>query len=201
MTTFAEMEALVIGQTRRPEVAAITQAAIRTATLRAHHTDFFRRDLAIGTLSYTPSSSALYYDFPDLSTLLARLRSIQLMQSVEPGTLAATEQFEYRELQDLYDSDNVLRTSMYTMIGDTLRVYPDSVTGRLDVYYYSNPITASVGYSSWIANEYPDELAMWAAAIVFARTGFAEMAADFQKTHIAPFKELLISSHLLGNVN
>jgi hypothetical protein len=42
---------------------------------------------------------------------------------------------------------------------------------------------------------------MWAAAIVFARTGFAEMAADFQKTHIAPFKELLISSHLLGNVN
>ena len=58
-----------------------------------------------------------------------------------------------------------------------------------------------LGFSSWIADNYPDELAMWAAAIVFARTGFAEMAADFQRTHVQPFKELLIASHLLANVN
>ena len=45
MTTFAELEALVIAQTRRPEVTNITQAAIKSATLRAHHTDFFPRDL------------------------------------------------------------------------------------------------------------------------------------------------------------
>jgi len=42
---------------------------------------------------------------------------------------------------------------------------------------------------------------MWAAAIVFARTGFAEMANDFQRTHVQPFKELLVSSHLIGMVN
>jgi hypothetical protein len=201
MTTFAEMETLVVGQTRRPEVTAVTQAAIRTATLRAHHTDFFKRDLSTGTLTYTPSSSAIFYDFTDISTTLLRMRAFQLMQSVDAATLIPSENFEYRELQDLYDSDNVLRTSMYTMIGDTLRVYPASATGRLDAYYYRNPVTTEVGYSSWIANEYPDELAMWAAAIVFARTGFAEMAADFQKTHVVPFKELLIASHLLANVN
>jgi hypothetical protein len=201
MTTFAEMETLVVGQTRRPEVTAVTQAAIRTATLRAHHTDFFTRDLATGTLTYTPSSSARFYDFTDISTTLVRMRAFQLMQSVDAATLIPSENFEYRELQDLYDSDNVLRTSMYTMIGDTLRVYPASATGRLDAYYYRNPVTTEVGYSSWIANEYPDELAMWAAAIVFARTGFAEMAADFQRTHVVPFKELLVSSHLLASVN
>jgi hypothetical protein len=87
------------------------------------------------------------------------------------------------------------------MIGDTLRVYPASATGRMSAYYYKNPVTTEAGYSSWIANEYPDELAMWAAAIVFARTGFAEMAQDFQRTHVLPFKELLVSSHLLATVN
>ena len=46
MTTFAELESLVIEQTRRPEISSVTKAAIRTATLRAHHTDFFPRDLA-----------------------------------------------------------------------------------------------------------------------------------------------------------
>ena len=87
------------------------------------------------------------------------------------------------------------------LIGDTLRIYPQSATGRLDVYYYQNPVTDSLSYSSWIADSYPDELAMWAAAIVFARTGFTEMANDFQKTHVVPFKEMLISSQLLGTVN
>jgi hypothetical protein len=201
MTTFAEMEALVVGQTRRPEVPTITQAAIRTATLRAHHIDFFKRDLAIGTLSYTPSSSAIYYDLPSISATLPRLRALQLVQSLESVYHQPTEELEYRELQDLYDSDNHLRPSIYTLVGDTLRIYPQSVTGSLATYFYQNPVTTTVGYNSWIANDYPDELAMWAAAIVFARTGFAEMASDFQKTHIQPFKEMLLSSHLLGSVN
>jgi hypothetical protein len=87
------------------------------------------------------------------------------------------------------------------MIGDTLRVYPVSATGRLATYYYRTPVTSESGYSSWIAALYPDELAMWAAAIVFARTGFAEMAQDFQRNHVQPFKEQLIASHLLANVN
>jgi hypothetical protein len=123
------------------------------------------------------------------------------MQCIDTTTLVPTENLEYRELDDLYDSDNTLRTSMYTMIGDTLRVYPVSATGRLATYYYRNPVTSAVGYSSWIADLYPDDLAMWAAAIVFARTGFAEMAQDFQRNHVQPFKEQLIASHLLANVN
>lgn len=201
MTTFAELETLVVAQTRRPEVSAVTQAAIRTAVLRAHHVDFFLRDLTSGLLSYTPSNSARNYDFTDVSTLLPRMRSFQLVQSVDAVTAAPVEVLEYRELQDLYDADNAQRLSMYTLIGDTLRIYPQAATGSLSAYYYRNPVTASAGFSSWIADTYPDELAMWAAAIVFARTGFAEMAADFQRTHIAPFRELLISSHLLANVH
>lgn len=201
MTTFAEMEALVVGQTRRPEVAAITAAAIRTATLRAHHVDFFPRDLATSQLPYVPNSSAVYYDFTTVSATLPRLRALQLLECVELNTYTPTEELGYRELQDLYDSDNIRRPSIYTLIGDTLRIYPRSVTGLLNVYYYQNPLTTEAGYNSWIANDYPDELAMWAAAIVFARTGFAEMANDFQKTHIQPFKEILLSSSLLGSTH
>jgi hypothetical protein len=129
------------------------------------------------------------------------MRAFQLVQSVDTITSVPVETLEYRELQDLYDSDNVRRTSMYTMIGDTLRLFPTAATGQFAAYFYKNPVTTDLGFSSWIADNYPDELAMWAAAIVFARTGFAEMAQDFQRTHVAPFKELLVSSHLLASVN
>lgn len=201
MITFAELESLTVAQTKRPEVPAITQAAIRMAVLRAHHVDFFKRDLAISTLSYAPLSSAQFYDFPTISDTLTRLRSLQSVNCIEIASGATTELLDYREVQDLYDSDNVRRTSLYTLIGDTLRIYPVTATGQLEIFYYQNPKTTEVGFSSWIANEYSDDVAMWAAAIVFARTGFAEMAAEFNKNHVAPFKESLLASQLLGTVN
>lgn len=200
MTTFAELQALVDEQTRRPEIPAVTKAAIRTATLRAHHTDFFPKDVAVGTLTYTPDIST-FRDFANISTSFARLRTLKTVQGLDSVTMAPAESFEYRELDDIYDSDGVRRPSIYNVIGDTLRIYPQSQTGLLQIFYYQNPNTVEANYSSWIANTYPDELAAWAAAIVFARTGFAEMANEFQKNHIQPFKEMLVASHLLGNVN
>jgi hypothetical protein len=199
MTTFAELEALVVAQTRRPEIPAITQAAIRAAVLRAHHVDNFPRDLAAGTLNYT-IAEAYFYDFPNLSSLLPRLRSVQLLQSTDTTYNLPVEELEYRELADLYDADGALRPHIYTLIGETLRVYPTAQTGKLTAYFYQNPVVSSAGFSSWIANEFPDELAMWAAGIVWARTGFMDMAADTNKTHVQPFKELLLTDYLLANV-
>lgn len=200
MTTFAELEALVVGQTRRPEVSAITQAAIKSATLRAHHVDFFSRDLKQGSLSYTPLSTAVLYDFADIYTLLPRLRSMKFVQSLDANNSTPVESLEYREADDLYDSDGNQRQHMYTLIGATLRIYPAMATGSAAAFYYENPNVSSASYSSWIADTYPDELAMWASAIVFARTGFVEMAQQFNETHIKPFKDMLIDSHLLGTV-
>lgn len=200
MTTFAELQTLVEEQTRRPEIPKITQAAIKTATLRAHHVDFFPRDLTEGPLTYT-SSSVVFQDFPMINTLLAHMRAMKIVVGVDSTTFAPVEELEYREIDDLYDSDGNRRPSIYTLVGDTLRCYFQQQTGRCNVYYFRNPDTAQGTYSSWIADMYPDDLAAWAAAIVFARSGFLEMAKNHQDVYVKPFKELLIASHLLGNVS
>lgn len=201
MTTLTELETLVIEQTKRPDIPAVTSAAIRSATLRAHHVDFFPRDLSEGLLSYAPSPAAAYYSIPNISTPLARLRSLKFVQCVDSVTAAPVERLEYRDMDDLYDSDGNRRQSVYTLLGDTLRVAPVLATGSVLAFFYANPNTAGLEYSSWIADTYPDQLALWAAAIVFARTGYAELADNYQRSHIAAFKETLISSHLLGNVS
>lgn len=201
MTTFADIESLVLAQTKRPDISDTTAAAIRTATLRAHHVDFFPRDLAEAPLLYTPSSSAIYYPFANITTLLPRSRSIKFIQGIETATGTPTEDLEYRDIDDLYDSDGNRRLSVYTLIGDTLRIFPQRATGSATAFYYRNPNVNGLEYSSWIADAYPDELAQWAAAIVFARTGFTEMATEFQRTYVMPFREMLIDSHLLGNVS
>lgn len=200
MTTFAEMESLVTAQTRRPDVSAITKAAIKSATLRAHHVDFFPRDLTTYNLTYTPLSTAVLYDFPNIQNTLTRLRSLKFVQSIDAVNSTPTEILAYRDADDIYDSDGNRRLSIYTLIGATLRIYPQSATGVATAYYFQNPNTTELNYSSWIADTYPDELAMWAAGIVFARTGFLEAAKEFQDMHVKAFREMLVDSHLLGNV-
>ena len=199
MTSFVEMTSLVTEQTRRPEVPAITEAAIRTATLRAHHVDFFRRDLTTHVALYAVSPTAMFYDFPSISTTLPRLRSIK---SVDGITMEGykIEQLEYRDTDDLYDNDGAPRRYVYTLQGDTLRCYFDMPTGRTDINYFQNPNVAAGFYSSWIADTYPDQLAQWAAGIVMNRLGFQDIAQSIFKDHVEPFKEQLLASHLFANV-
>lgn len=202
MTTFAELETLVVDITKRPEIPQITKQAIRTATLRAHHVAFFPADLRNATVNYTvPGGQLPMVDIPDISTQLARQRGIRTIQGVDTVTLAPVERFSYREYDKLYDDCGQLEYGVYTLVGDTLRIVPQAPTGRLGIYFYQNPVMTEGQYKSWIADLYPDLLAQWAAGIVSARTGFTDIANDVQREHVAPFKELLIASHLLVEVS
>jgi hypothetical protein len=202
MADLNAIEQLVVSDyTRRPEISSVTRAAVRTAVLRAHHVDFFPRDLSQYTLTYTPTSGAISQDFASLSASVPRLRTLKTLTCIDPVTNAPVENLEFREIDDVYDSDGLLRPSIYSLIGDTLRIYPQRFTGAVTLYYYQNPAIVGDVVSSWIADTYTDEIAAWAAAIVFNRTGFAEQAKMINDANIVPFKESLISSHLLGNVS
>lgn len=198
MTTFAEMVTNTIGVTRRPELTLATEMAVRTATLRAHHVEFFPRDLAITNLSYTRSPTAMFYDFPSVSTSLPRLRTIKEVYTLTVEGYV-TEELEYRDSDDNYDSDGAPRRFIYNLIGDTLRCFFDLPSGIAQVHYYQNPDVSSSTYNSWIANTYADQLAIWAASIVLRRNGFTELANGLEETEVKPFKEQLISSHLLAS--
>lgn len=204
METLATMIARTLEVTRRPELTALTTNAVRTATLRAHHVDFFPRDKVAHRYTYTPSSSAKYYDVADVSTILVRNRGIKSSTGIDAVTNLPVEQFEYREVDDMYDDYRRLRSSVYNLIGDTFRFYPALATGQLDIFHFQNPAlgadTDPTPYSSWIATMYPEQMAMWAAAIVMARVGFTSVARQMQEDEIKPFKEQLVASHLLGNI-
>lgn len=200
MATILELRELTMELTKRPELTALTDSSIRTATLRAHHTDFFRRDLVVSNFTYALQDCCCHYDFANISTVLTRLRTLKNVYSITP-TGHQTEILDYRESDDLYDADGMLRPYIYTLIGDTLRVFPVNPTGAISVYFFRNPEVSGTNYSSWIADTYPDDLAGWAAAIVMARTGFLELANLYQEQYVKPLKQQLIASHLLGVVS
>lgn len=202
MTTFADMQTQVIANTKRPELVTLTDSAIRMATLRAHQVDFFSRDQGNSQLTYTvPSSGQPYVDIPNIYTTVPQLRTPDFLQSLDTTTLYPSENLEYVvDFKNFWDEYNVLRQSVFTLLGSTLRVNSAANTGKFQFYFYNNPVVTDAGYSSWIADLYKEELAMWAAAIIWMRSGFQEIAASTQRDVILPFKELLVTSHLSSKV-
>lgn len=202
MTTFADMQAAVIANTKRPELVVLTDNAIRMATLRAHQVDFFPRDQSNVSLNYTPIvSGQIYVDYTTLYSIAPLIRTPDFMQSIDLVTGLPTENLEHVvDFKNFWNEYNELRSSCFTLLGANLRARSLSNTGKFQLYYYSNPAVDTIGYNSWIADMYKEELAMWAAAIVWMRSGFQEIAASAQRDAILPFKDLLVTSHLSSKV-
>lgn len=201
MSTITDITNLTVALTRRPEIPDVTASAIRMATMRAHHTDFFPRDLTSNTIPLVggvPPSGMI--DLPNISASLVRLRSIKTIQMLSPEG-RPVEELEFRSQDDLFTKEGTRRPHIYTLLGDTLRLYPLSSSQSAQIFFFQNPNLTGLQYSSWIATLYPDDIAAWAATIVFARTGFAEMANQFNQLYVVPFQQLLVASHLLGNVS
>lgn len=202
MQTVAALAASVVSDyTRRPELVSLTEAAVRTAVVRAHSVNFFPQDQVVGQLSYPVSSAVSSYSLEAVGTLLPRYRAIEAVYGVDSSRLPV-EQFEYRKFGDLHDASGALRTSVYSIVGNVLRIAPARATGYLDVIYYALPeVTNEGNIYSWLVDLYKDDVVAWAAAIVFNRTGFNDQAANLQRTHVDSFKELLTSSHLTIETN
>lgn len=200
MTTFAELRTLVGLRTGRPDLAAHIDMAIRTATVRAHHTDFFWKDAFRGHVTYTPNGNKPYVDIANFASDFPLFRALKTVYCVDVDTDYPVEKLEYRTIGDEYDSESRLRPSIYVLAGG-LRIYPRVQTGKLELLGYNNPNVGSDTYNSWIADLYKDEIAAWASGIVLARSGALEQAQQVQRETVVPFKELLIESHLLGEVN
>lgn len=200
--TFQDMRDLVNAYTKRPELVAITDSAIRLATMRAHQVDFFSRDQRNLLITYTPpTTNELYTDIADIYTSAANLRTPYFIQVEDSTTFLPVENLKFvSDYRDFYDVYNQVQDSIFTLLGTSLRIRAYTSTGRCRFFYYVNPVTTEVDYSSWIADQHSDELALWAAAIVWARSGFQEIAKSMQTDVINPFKDMLVTSYLTSKV-
>jgi hypothetical protein len=192
------MQDLVYEKTKRPELIALTKSAIKMATLRAHHVDFFSRDETSQLLTFTVDSTLQFTDFATIYTTLPRLRTPNFMQAEDvTSPYMPTENLEFvSNYKNMWNQDNELQCSVFCLHGATLRVRFAVPTGRSRLYCFLNPDTTEATYSSWIADNHADELAFWAAGIVWMRSGFPELAQQVQSQQVIPFKELLVASYL-----
>jgi hypothetical protein len=202
MATFIQVRDQVIALTKRPELVGLTELAVKQATVRAHQVDFFNRDQAWWDFTYTPLvGNELFVTIPNIYGDVPQLRTPDFAQSWDVSSARPTENFEHvLEYKNLWDENNEVYNHHFTLFGESIIARVLSQTGTFRLFYYKNPIVTTGGYASWIADMYIEEIAQWAAAIVWNRSGFQEIAATTMRDIVVPFKEMLVTSHLTRKI-
>jgi hypothetical protein len=168
--TYDEILQEVYLVTKRPDLVGQTRSAVRTATLFAHRTDNYWRDLVERVL--VPISAAegviLTQDF------LPRMRSIASIYPVD-GECRGRE-LERRDIDDLLDEYNSKRRHWFYGSATGIRYNTELMLPSLAISYYRDPNVNPASYDSWIADIYPDVIIKWSGAFVMRGIGHKEEA-------------------------
>lgn len=171
--TLDEIIAKVYDITGRPDLVSSTFTAIQSATLKAHQSDYYPKDIYETPIQF---SSKEFNQSLDIISLVPNYRSAHYMRHLDPVTLDPGEIIKAITPKEILDRFNRQKTNVYYEAGRVLEIR--SLTEFDTILfgcYVSPPITAAT-YLSWIADLYPFTIIHEAARQVFIEISLAAEA-------------------------
>lgn len=175
--------------TGRPDLVAESKSAIKSATLRAHHSDFYARDMAEQLLTM---DEAAYIHSWDYIATASNFRALKYIRKVEDGV--PTDLLEMIPPDLALDSYGVERTNICYIAGRVIEIKCATEVDTFIVGYYVSPIVTDANYSSWVADQYPYVILFEAARLIFKMVGFDEQSAMYDRLSQEQFADLRVNA-------
>lgn len=189
--TFDELLEEVYIKTNRPDLEAETKSAVKAATLKAHRSDYFSKDIYETGVEF---NDANYRQALDYATLITNFRAFKYFRRVENATDDNGIPMEILTPEALLDSYGIAKTDIAYVAGRVLelRASVSFKYGLLGVYVL--PIVTEDKYSSWIAELYPYAIVYEAARVVFRVIGQLEESNGMAQLMAEEYSELSASN-------
>lgn len=192
MTTLASLITDVYALTNQPDLVAETSLAVRSATLKAHHIDFFPRDIyevAFGFISEE------YIQTLDYMALIPRFRALAYLRRLDndSGDNVGKDLKIIDPVQAL-DEYNQIQTEVVYLSGATLKIRTETPWQYFTIGAYRSPDVTETNYSSWIADQWPTAIIYEAVAIIFKTIGRDEQSANYTAMAKEARQEVVISN-------
>lgn len=189
---FTEIYNEVILITKRPDLVDRTKQAIRSATIKAHHSDFYYKDLVEVPVQFTTLFFLQSFVPTDVVPQFRMAKYIRLWRGGIEGDVGKfLTPIQIENSQDLY---NNIKTDVFYMAGQLLQIRGACTLDKVLFGCYVNPvITPEPSYSSWIANEQPYAIIYEAARQVFKSFSYTEQANEMSSLVAEEYVELKLS--------
>ena len=193
--TLAELIQEVYTLTARSDRVDETASAIKSATLKAHQSDYYYKDLyEVGVDFGTPS----FLQSLDYRTLIPKWRSVKYLRKYDLSTLTPGTFLTLLPPELIMDRYEVEKSNIYYAAGAYINIKSDTLEQGYLVGCYVNPDITTSGYNSWVALDHPYAIIFDAAATVFKAIGKDEEAAAYRGL-VAEQISMLRSSNITAN--
>lgn len=176
--TLSELLTEVYALTNRPDLTAETTLAIKAATLKAHQTDFYSKDIHETRIV---TDTADYIQGIDYISIISNFRALKYLRKYNSADGSVGAFLEVLEPEEILDSYGYDRTDVCYIAGRVIEIKSSTQVDNFILGCYVFPVVTSTGYSSWIADLYPYAIVMEAARVVFKTIGYDEQAAAYER--------------------
>ena len=194
--TFDELCASVMTLTKRPDLVAKTQLAVRAATLKAHRVDFFYRDLFEVPIKFVTSDYIQTLPVKEVIPLYRKLKYIRKCD--EHGNMGKL--LEIISPTAIFDAYQTEKLDVCYGAGNVINIRSSTSLQYIVFGCYLNPDISVAGYSSWIAEETPFAIIYGAAAEIFKSIGQDEAVNRYEKAMTDELFTLRTNSITLGEM-
>jgi len=171
--TFDELVDEVYIITNRPDLVAETKSAVKAATLKAHKSDFYSKDIYETGIEF---ETATYNQSLDYISLISNFRAFKYLRRVTSATDEAGLFFTILTPDELLDAYGRNRTDVAYVAGRVLEIKSLVTFSQALLGCYVLPIVREGAYVSWVAEQYPYAIIHEAARKIFKTNGQSEEA-------------------------
>ena len=166
--TLTELTQEVYNLTARPDLVAETSSAIKAATLKAHQSDYFYKDIFESGIAFT---TADYVQNLDYRSLLPRWRALKYLRKFDFVNNVPGKELDIILPDNIFTEYKVQKQDICYVAG----AYVQMNSSTKEQYYllgaYLNPDITTATYTSWVALDHPYCIVFDAAATVFKAIG------------------------------
>lgn len=178
MANLTDMLNEVYTLTNRPELVAETTLAVKQATLKAHMTDFYSKDIHEVRIT---TDTTDYIHGIDIFSIISNFRSLKYLRKYDLANTAVGAFLEILEPEEILDPYGRDKTDVAYIAGRVIEIKSSTEIDNLILGCYVLPVITTSGYASWIADLYPYAIIMEAARTVFKTIGYDEQARSYEQ--------------------
>lgn len=163
--TFAEIAQEVYNITARDDLTSLTETAIKAATLKAHKSDFYFRDIYEQTYAFPTADYIQKFDY---ISIIPNFRALKYARKVATSTNEVEDFFNILSAEEVMLPEYRNSTDIAYVAGRIIELRSSTELKEFILGCYVNPIVTVSGYASWIADLHPYAIVHEAARLVFA---------------------------------
>ena len=188
---FTELLDEVYSLTNRSDLIAETKTAVKAATLKAHQSDFYSKDIHEDRIT---AETADYIHSIDYISLFSNFRSLKYIRKYDLANNEMGDFIQVLEPEEVLDSYGLAKTDVCYVAGRNIEVKSSTAIDNLIIGCYVLPIVTESGYSSWVAELYPYVIVFEAARVVFKTIGYDEQSATYERLVVDQYALLRVSA-------